>query len=67
MQYTYNIDFETKFKTAKLKAGFCHYSNANSFVKEAVEITGQGTDETAISVERTGKYIAFKNCVPFIS
>ena len=61
----HTTDFQIKSKIPILKASFCDYSKTNSFVKEAVEITGKGKNEKAISVGRIDKYITFKTCAPF--
>ena len=57
---TYNTNRQIKSKTSKLKVGFCDYSDAYTFLKEAISIAAVPTP--AVNLNDNDKEVVFKNC-----
>ena len=57
----YNPSKQIRFKTSMLRLDLCGFSDAYSFVKGTITVTGGGNSS------RKNKPLAFKNNAPFIS
>ena len=63
----YNTNSDIRFETTILKSGLCDYSDVYILVKRRITITGAGDDAGARKEDERNKWVAFKNCAPFIN
>lgn len=62
---TQNPHSQTRFKSTILRSRLCKYNEADTFVKGAIQIIGEGADAAAQIADERKKQLTFKNCMEF--
>ena len=60
---TYNVNSQTKLKTAMLKSSLCDYSDAYVLVKGTIAVNNTAAADASAKI--TNKKVIFKNCASF--